>query len=1540
MLTPEEKKQHLVESGFDPSQYDLVDQGDSYRIVQTNNISPSVSPQTTEQAVALPEVSAMGSFGRKAAEGILPAVSGSAAAYGISKLLGPEVSLPVQVLGPLIGGMATSMGTAMGQQAVIDQVAPNYKFYQQQDQALHPYMSKAGSVTAMLAGGMSPNPMNVLAAGKTLANPNLYMGKALAPELNNLMNVGLGATVPLAVPVGSAALHQIDPSMGAPLPPIHELLGEMALGGLMNKPNALGVKYLGMHPQTGPIETYQERQNADALKYQQMMQDADATQLSSANPEVAKKQEKSAFNNINPDEPLNLPDKMARYKQSLEPVEPQISAMENEGNVLANQHAEELMAEQTAAQVAQHNAQLEQQRLAASDATRQAKLLEVQRGQVEAETQSLEDQLKAGQITPNTTPRPNFPEHQLPSRELPQVSPEESAADLEMRRLEGNNDRFQQAEQETVGDGNVVDKESETKLPARQVSALNSIFTTLGKDRGVQLNPVGKIVNKHGVEVNGMATAREGIKDAMAYVNQEKPDTWPHELLHPFMADLRASTNPNDVAFLAKMEEAVSSSPRFKEINDKRAVEGKEAWDAEEFLASRGGETYADRLTKNDPSGKDSVWKDLWSKLKVKYGNPFYDDAVRLLNYKMANDAPFNAADINARPNAVGQREQEGATEPASEKDADYKFEHDLSEFAPNKGIVKFYNLKKDLVDPVSGEIKHGVGSTVSEETLKKFGVTKYQEAGDEVVGPEVTKEEAKPIERASMANPLTSVYDRVEQKFKDNPDSKVREIATKVTQQLKKFSGEKDYLEGQFGNKLIGATKDYSPTEIQRVYKHLYQRDDTGFSSVALSEKEQQLAKNITEILRDPKTQQKALGLMVKRGDQYRVAGMKKDGYMFNVLNPEVAYEWANNFDSAKSREYDKLYLDHAKKKGIGPDEAKQLLSVYKAQMANRNVGGDQTVDYGPIRKAEGIGLPFELAEQNFNAAASMYAKRAAKDLAFYKHLQSQPDIRHALMLKDQFGKIPEQTDMPEVPRIGTDEVVQDALKSVTGANKIENPRLMATARLVANGVMGVGTAAKNVASLPVTAMPHMQLDQIPLMAKALLGHKESAGRAFESGAVKSNFGDFEQAGLYEGNPDPYIRLVNKASQFLRKYQGRDLSDKFEGEVLFSLGELMIPSTIEKAKAGNKDSLRLLNRMSDLVEGGSDAILKGKELTTDDQQRMAKRFVDITRGTYGPEGLPQWAMEGPAAPFAALSRFSIEKSNAVQKDVINPIVRDGNFAPLLKTALTALGVGAGIEGLNELLNHRKANEPTMKEVAEVGNADDVAAKAISLLQLASFGGVASDIAKAGLNAYQGKVKINNPISFPLQTFVTDTLYGNLSDAADAVSKGEDKFQVITKLIGDIASQSIQSLRYLKNNTISADDMEEADKRRDLRTFEEMSGKGKTTPNASANPYLGMDEKKFKKTTNLEEAQALLPDIVKKYATQYHDDPVTLLEKLNGLKHGMNDQAMPNYDKKPDEFVKYVEFLLKTQGKDKARQAVVDYKLHEAASQAKAKMIP
>ena len=75
-------------------------------------------------------------------------------------------------------------------------------------------------------------------------------------------------------------------------------------------------------------------------------------------------------------------------------------------------------------------------------------------------------------------------------------------------------------------------------------------------------------------------------------------------------------------------------------------------------------------------------------------------------------------------------------------------------------------------------------------------------------------------------------------------------------------------------------------------------------------------------------------MGLKVREGGDLREAGIKPEGYMHNMLNPEVAYTWATDGFGKKAQEYDKLYIKHQMAKGSTEKEAIQMLHEYKGAL------------------------------------------------------------------------------------------------------------------------------------------------------------------------------------------------------------------------------------------------------------------------------------------------------------------------------------------------------------------------------------------------------------------------------------------------------------------------------------------------------------------------------------------------------------------------------------------------------------------------------
>jgi hypothetical protein len=782
----------------------------------------------------------------------------------------------------------------------------------------------------------------------------------------------------------------------------------------------------------------------------------------------------------------------------------------------------------------------------------------------------------------------------------------------------------------------------------------------------------------------------------------------------------------------------------------------------------------------------------------------------------------------------------------------------------------------------------------------------------------------------------LTSRYDKVAEHI-GSPTAK------QVTAKLHQFNADKSRMEG-LGNELIEARKGYSEEEIRRENEYSYKlsQGNKQANDIQLTAKELALRDKLNSIYKKAGQQSIDAGMKVTSGNgDFREMALKKDGYRPPILSADVAHAWAENLPEAK--QYDKLFVDYMTSKGV--EEPAKLLKEYKQSMSNASDGSGST-KYGPLRKVQGEGLPWELVEQNANRASTRYARRFAQDINYFKHFQNDPQMLKALGIEDQFGKkfdeLPAdvQAKYADTEEIGNRDVVKQAMRSVYGVDVPKSPRVQALVRALGSSIMQTGTAARNLVQLPGAIAPYDGVN-LKSVFKAAATMNEKAQRAFANNAIKSSYKDIDAAGDFAGNPDKFVRMADKYVEFMRKWTGRDLSDKWESLFSYSLGEDLATKWFAQAKTGDMQARQMLNRFGNtLPELKSKMWEASKEVTPEDIAHVAKNFSDAVRGTYSAAGLPSAAIEGPMAPFLSLSRWSIERANIFQKDVVNPIREHGNWMPLLKTAFVGLMSGAAIEQLNELLSGRKGQDASIKEVMAEPDAENITAKAIGLAQLGSFGGIISDAMKLGMNAYQGKDnKFSTPISYPLAT-AAQQMEQQTEHMITAIHQGEDPFEVLSMYMTDIVKSLSQNARYASNR-LDDDGTDRKNALRDVRVFDDLTHK----PNdgsasvANVNPYVGLDEKKFKKTANIEEAAQQLPAIIKDYVAKYANDPEMLQQKLSALKHNSYD-TMPSPDHHPLEFMKYVKFLKETKGDDEATQVLLDYFKVNALNEAKSGMVP
>jgi hypothetical protein len=773
----------------------------------------------------------------------------------------------------------------------------------------------------------------------------------------------------------------------------------------------------------------------------------------------------------------------------------------------------------------------------------------------------------------------------------------------------------------------------------------------------------------------------------------------------------------------------------------------------------------------------------------------------------------------------------------------------------------------------------------------------------------------------------LPSRYDKV---------ARLGTTGKEVAANLQKFNSEASTLEGKYGNKIVAHLNGYDKDEIANAYKFRHAISNGIEPTNTLTANEQKLKSALDAEFKVVGEDIIASGLEIKDSDDFRKMQLKPEGYQPNIISQKVLHAWQEN--TVDAPKYDKLYVDYMEKKGLTKEAAAKQLQEYKEAVGNAGVTPD--IRFNAVRKAEGKGLPFELVEQNPALAFKRYGRRAASDVAFHKFLQADPRMMKALGLKDQYGKAftdldaATQDKAKDVTWIGNSTEVKSALRTVFGVDAPMNQRGNAFLRAVVNSVIGTPAAIRNIAGLGTSYAGYYGVTPSTLK-EAFVKRAERASRAFESNAVRTSFKDIDAAGIIEGNPDRFVELADKYSAFMRKWSGRDLSDKFEGELSYSLGETLATQWFAQAKAGDIKARRMLNRFGGNIKGGVKEKFNVKtEVSGDDVMRVAKNFVDATRGSYSAGGLPSSAIEGGAAPMLSLARWSIEKFDTFQKDIVRPITEHGDWAPLAKTTFAGLLTGAAIEKLTEFLSHKKSPDATLEETWANPDVENITAKVIGLLQLGGYGGMLSEMAKAGVATLQGKdLKFNNPVSMPALSLV-ESIFQNTAHGLEAAQQGEEKLEILSHFIGDILTATYQNYRYGKN-WVDKEGTERKGKFRDIRVYNELNHEP-AQGGSDSNPYLGFAARDFKRASSLEDAASKLPRALETAVKKAKGNYGELASNVEGLRRN-SYQTFPS---DPMEAAKYYQYLIKTIGVDKANMRYADYLKQNKVNQIKNTMVP
>lgn len=784
------------------------------------------------------------------------------------------------------------------------------------------------------------------------------------------------------------------------------------------------------------------------------------------------------------------------------------------------------------------------------------------------------------------------------------------------------------------------------------------------------------------------------------------------------------------------------------------------------------------------------------------------------------------------------------------------------------------------------------------------------------------------------------SVIDRV----KDIPHSGAEVLSNAAKQAL----NEQDRLRGQWKNKIVEAGKRLSKED-----KVMLNR----VKDAELSTKTLQRGMLTTDAQRNYYDVAKKL---YSDNADYRIANkepvmaggtprqlIKDPTYWAGMANQKVEQTYRDNSDKVAIAALDKQFDNwNQSKLGMTATASAKRIADWKTAIQGSLRSSDVShQDYfNASRKAMGNPLPPEFRESDPVRNDSRYFDRQAIDNSHYKYIESNPSAMAALgATKDAWGKdIPKNPEgsiaaNPQVKALldqfkgkphGPGEADQAALSAAVSSAFISGPALE-THKLISNQVKAISFADN----------PY-QLSRA--IAHAVTNIKQGYQTAKENGVVKLTA--TSASDMFNGTLTAAQKMngLGKAVRDISTLGG--LTTKLNAGLLQSYFEYLVPSKITRANGGDVTAQQFIHRMDPTYT-------MGKTYTPEQQSQLASLASSYIHGTGDIRSMPAWMMgDSEVSGFFKLAHWSVAQTNNFMHDVWTPAV-NGNYTPLLTSVFGSVIGGYLIKELREKMSGKKGGIPSLQEIAASdrglsGNKGLLAYNAIAAMQFSGFGGLLSQVAKYPFdfvykNAPQGA-------TFPLDTMVTD-IAKTVEEVSGAIANDPNVnwVDLASAVSMHVLSSNMQLSRLAINQGINsglitglpAEKKMLSDKLGQLRRFDMVEGMPYKDIDAGTNPYMNIEQKKFKMEQDPQKAIQQLPGLIQNIVDTYKGRPDVMMQKLEALKQNQYN-TFPSLETMPISAMKYIAYLQREEGPEAAQAQLVDYVKHKAINSAKASVIP
>lgn len=596
------------------------------------------------------------------------------------------------------------------------------------------------------------------------------------------------------------------------------------------------------------------------------------------------------------------------------------------------------------------------------------------------------------------------------------------------------------------------------------------------------------------------------------------------------------------------------------------------------------------------------------------------------------------------------------------------------------------------------------------------------------------------------------------------------------------------------------------------------------------------------------------------------------------------------------------------------------QALEALNTYLRGIGPNSKSTTKFNALRKSEGFGIPFEWMEKDPVKLFERYGNRVSRDIAFFKNIENNPEQRAIWGIPDQEGNAPKVEGIE--PIRGT--AAKTALKRISGEHTTSETTYQAVERFVRSLILGPATGIRNTVQTVSQMLPYLEARDLPKVAEALGKIKQGFADSMEMGVNRHSITSLETGDRSDGFSKA-IDNVNRLADIIRSASGANAIEQWTRAHNMALGEIMADSWWGRAMKGDIRAKAILRKFA------PENVDFSAPLDDATRKEIAARFVTRIQGTYDIRGLPAFLLEpsSPAYWFMALSKWSVEKSNVIKQDVINPALK-GDYGPLLRYTLGSLVTGEVVREISKELNGgKKSQTPDIAEIEAKGSASDWAFKATELAQLSGFAGIISD----GARMVFSKIKGYNNQGFTIPSAeITSNITTNIANAVRAIQGGEPAIDVIKELVINITTGTVQAAR-MTYNELNPQEVDRLNKFRDKRVFDKLSGKNIEPYNGGNDEYATLEETKFKRAKDLGEAGKIYQEGIKPRLDTL--DKTERRKEVQSLRKN-NYQTVPA---KPRERTEYLSYIEQTQGKSAARSLLEDKRKQDLINRRKRSIV-